>query len=48
VRVDLPGQQPQRGVASGLDDDGRLLVRESATSAVVAVAAGDVTHLRYE
>jgi len=48
VRVDLPGQQPLRGVASGLDDDGRLLVRESATSAVVAVAAGDVTHLRYE
>jgi BirA family transcriptional regulator, biotin operon repressor / biotin---[acetyl-CoA-carboxylase] ligase len=48
VRVDLPGQPPLRGVASGLDDDGRLLVRESATSAVVAVAAGDVTHLRYE
>jgi len=48
VRVDLPGQPPLRGVAVGLDDDGRLLVRESATSGVVAVAAGDVTHLRYE
>lgn len=48
VRVDLPGQPPLRGVAVGLDDDGRLLVREGATSGVVAVAAGDVTHLRYE
>ena len=55
VRVDLPGQPPLRGTAEGLDDDGRLLVRpagpsgsSSATSAVVAVAAGDVTHLRYE
>ena len=48
VRVDLPGQPPLRGVAVGLDDDGRLLVRETATSGVVAVAAGDVTHLRYE
>jgi BirA family biotin operon repressor/biotin-[acetyl-CoA-carboxylase] ligase len=48
VRVDLSGQPPLRGVAVGLDDDGRLLVRESATSGVVAVAAGDVTHLRYE
>ncbi|MBU1249975.1 MAG: biotin--[acetyl-CoA-carboxylase] ligase [Actinobacteria bacterium] len=57
VRVDLPGQPPLRGVAVGLDDDGRLLVRSGgddsgvtsgATSGVVAVAAGDVTHLRYE
>ena len=53
VRVDLPGQTPLRGVAVGLDDDGRLLVRSGggdspATSGVVAVAAGDVTHLRYE
>jgi BirA family biotin operon repressor/biotin-[acetyl-CoA-carboxylase] ligase len=53
VRVDLPGQPPVRGTAIGLDDDGRLLLRPGsddprATSGVVAVAAGDVTHLRYE
>ena len=52
VRVDLPGQPPLRGMAVGLDDDGRLTVSgvpdRSATSGVVAVAAGDVTHLRYE
>ncbi|MER3388763.1 MAG: biotin--[acetyl-CoA-carboxylase] ligase [Microcella sp.] len=53
VRVDLPGQPPVRGTAIGLDDDGRLLVRPAgddsrATMGVVAVAAGDVTHLRYE
>jgi BirA family transcriptional regulator, biotin operon repressor / biotin---[acetyl-CoA-carboxylase] ligase len=52
VRVDLPGQPPLRGMAVGLDDDGRLTVSgvldRNATSAVVAVAAGDVTHLRYE
>ena len=52
VRVDLPGQPPLRGMAVGLDEDGRLTVSgvpdRSATSGVVAVAAGDVTHLRYE
>lgn len=49
VRVDQPGLAPLRGVAEGLDDDGRLLVRPGdGSSAVVAVSAGDVTHLRYE
>jgi len=49
VRVDQPGLAPLRGVAEGLDDDGRLLVRPGVgSSAVVAVSAGDVTHLRYE
>ncbi len=49
VRVDRPGQPVLVGSASGLDDHGRLLVRPADTSeATVAVAAGDVTHLRYE
>lgn len=49
VRVDQPGLAPLRGVAEGLDDDGRLLVRPGdGSSTVVAVSAGDVTHLRYE
>lgn len=49
VRVDQPGLPLLRGVAEALDDDGRLLVRPSgAGSEVVAVSAGDITHLRYE
>lgn len=51
VRVDLPGQPVLVGSASGLDDDGRLLVLPAGSESVsttVAVAAGDVTHLRYE
>jgi BirA family biotin operon repressor/biotin-[acetyl-CoA-carboxylase] ligase len=50
VRVDQPGLPPLRGTAVGLDDDGRLLVRDAdgSSSADVAVSAGDVTHLRYE
>ena len=47
VRVELPGGENLLGTATGLDPDGRLLVRP-ANGAVVAVAAGDVTHLRYE
>lgn len=42
VRVELPGGGNLYGTATGLDDDGRLLVDGRA------VAAGDVTHLRYE
>lgn len=49
VRVDQPGLPPLRGTATGLDDDGRLLVQGAEPgSPVVAVSAGDVTHLRYE
>lgn len=54
VRVDRPGRVALVGSAEGLDDDGRLRVRAlSADSgepinSVTAVAAGDVTHLRYE
>lgn len=49
VRVDRPGAPVVIGTASGLDDDGRLQVRPAdPTQPTLAVAAGDVTHLRYE
>lgn len=49
VRVDRPGLPLLLGTAEGLDDDGRLRVRSSdPVEGLVAVAAGDVTHLRYE
>ncbi len=46
VRVELPGAADLVGSAVGLDDTGRLRVRWDG--GVQAVAAGDVTHLRYE
>lgn len=46
VRVELPGAGDLYGTAAGLDDFGRLLVRSDA--GIQTVAAGDVTHLRYE
>ncbi len=45
VRVERPGGQQATGLATGLDPDGRLLVRETP-DAELAVAAGDVVHLR--
>lgn len=49
VRVDRPGMPVMVGTARGLDPDGRLLVfSEHEGSHEVAVAAGDITHLRYE
>lgn len=45
VRVELPGGDDLLGTAVGIDVDGRLIV-ESDTGRT-AVAAGDVTHLRY-
>ena len=45
VRAELPGGQALSGPAAGVDSDGRLLVRVSSGSEV-AVAAGDVVHLR--
>lgn len=42
VRVELPGGDNLYGTATGLDEGGRLIVDGRA------VAAGDVTHLRYE
>jgi BirA family biotin operon repressor/biotin-[acetyl-CoA-carboxylase] ligase len=45
VRVQLPSGDDLLGTAVGIDEDGRLIV-ESDTGRT-AVAAGDVTHLRY-
>lgn len=47
VRVSLPGGDDLFGTATGIDATGRLLVR-GRDSRITAVAAGDVTHLRYE
>ena len=48
VRVELPGGSNRFGVAVGIDPTGCLLVRDQRDETVSAVAAGDVTHLRYE
>jgi len=48
VRVELPGGTDLHGTATGIDRSGRLVVRRGSDGAVMAVAAGDVTHLRYE
>jgi BirA family biotin operon repressor/biotin-[acetyl-CoA-carboxylase] ligase len=45
VRAELPGGKTLSGPATGVDPDGRLLVRVSS-GAEVAVAAGDVVHVR--
>ena len=48
VKVQLPGGTDLIGTAVGIDGNGRLRVRSSQDGHVTAVAAGDVTHLRYE
>jgi BirA family biotin operon repressor/biotin-[acetyl-CoA-carboxylase] ligase len=48
VRVELPGGRTRFGTASGIDELGRLVYTDRADASVQAVAAGDVTHLRYE
>jgi BirA family biotin operon repressor/biotin-[acetyl-CoA-carboxylase] ligase len=44
VRVELPGRSRLAGVATGIDQAGRLLV--DSAGGVVAVSAGDVIHVR--
>jgi BirA family biotin operon repressor/biotin-[acetyl-CoA-carboxylase] ligase len=48
VRVELPGGATRFGRATGIDGSGRLVYTDRADASVQAVAAGDVTHLRYE
>ncbi len=48
VRVELPGGELLRGTAIAVDRAGRLQVKRSSDGRVTSVAAGDVTHLRYE
>ena len=45
VRAELPGGQIRTGVAEGVDDTGRLLLRADDDS-VTALSAGDVVHIR--
>lgn len=47
VRVELPGDAELIGRALDIDAEGRLLVENLQNGEVQAVAAGDVTHLRY-
>jgi BirA family transcriptional regulator, biotin operon repressor / biotin---[acetyl-CoA-carboxylase] ligase len=49
LRVEMPGGQLLSGLAVGVDEDGRLLVRAESgkgPGSELAVAAGDVVHLR--
>jgi BirA family biotin operon repressor/biotin-[acetyl-CoA-carboxylase] ligase len=48
VRVELPGGDTLFGAATGIDESGRLQVTSNSDGRLTAVAAGDVTHLRYE
>lgn len=48
VRVELPGGHDLFGTATDIDRSGRLELRRRSDGGLVAVAAGDVTHLRYE
>ncbi|MFE4469931.1 biotin--[acetyl-CoA-carboxylase] ligase [Leifsonia sp. NPDC056824] len=45
VRVELPGGDVLLGTATSIDESGRLIV--DSDDGPTAVAAGDVTHLRY-
>ncbi|MCU1481043.1 MAG: biotin--[acetyl-CoA-carboxylase] ligase [Subtercola sp.] len=47
VSVELPGGEVVTGLATGLDDTGRIVVLRDADAGTFAVSAGDVTHLRY-
>jgi BirA family transcriptional regulator, biotin operon repressor / biotin---[acetyl-CoA-carboxylase] ligase len=44
VRAELPGRAAVSGLATGIDGDGRLVVRTAAGD--VAIGAGDVRHVR--
>jgi BirA family biotin operon repressor/biotin-[acetyl-CoA-carboxylase] ligase len=48
VRVDLPDGTHRRGTAIDLDEAGRLRIGIGSNGAMQTVAAGDITHLRYE
>lgn len=48
VRVELPGGDRIFGTAETVDDQGQLVVKDDANGQLQHVAAGDVTHLRYE
>ena len=43
----LPGEQEVLGNALGIDETGRLLVQAEGGKELIAVAAGDIVHLRH-
>ncbi len=47
VRVLLPGGADLTGVAAGIDEYGQIVIKRASDGELVAVGAGDVTHLRY-
>jgi BirA family biotin operon repressor/biotin-[acetyl-CoA-carboxylase] ligase len=47
VRVELPGGDELRGTATDIDELGRVCIESTSDGRITAVAAGDVTHLRY-
>ena len=47
VRAILPGDDEVEGNAVGIDDTGRLILQPDGQKEVVAVAAGDIVHLRH-
>ena len=47
VRAILPGDEELVGAAVGIDDTGRLILQPEGKKDVVAVAAGDIVHLRH-
>ena len=46
VRLELPDGTVVEADATGIDDDGRITIRDR-DGATRGVAVGDVTHLRY-
>ncbi|MDV2474876.1 biotin--[acetyl-CoA-carboxylase] ligase [Rhodococcus zopfii] len=46
VRAVLPGDTELHGVAVDVDEQGRIVIRPDSASEPVAIAAGDITHLR--
>lgn len=48
IRLSLPDGTEEFGTALDLDEAGRLRMRRNSDGTVQSVAAGDVTHLRYE
>jgi BirA family transcriptional regulator, biotin operon repressor / biotin---[acetyl-CoA-carboxylase] ligase len=46
VQIELPGGDAVRGMATDVDDTGRLVVRDDATGQERAWLVGDVTHVR--
>ncbi|MGV8913418.1 MAG: biotin--[acetyl-CoA-carboxylase] ligase [Rhodoglobus sp.] len=48
VKVELPSGEAVYGTAETVDDHGQLVVKDDANGSLQHVAAGDITHLRYE